>query len=85
LADILIDLSGAGPFELLKNARQMAGVVAATGGSNIDEKLSSQHRRQGSVKTAIEVSKRLGIRGLYSGFHLHACELFFSPRMFRLD
>jgi solute carrier family 25 (mitochondrial carnitine/acylcarnitine transporter), member 20/29 len=90
------------PFELLKVAKQMSGLMAVTqeasaksaaqstmvasmkpsatavasvataGGGTIDAKLSRSYRDKGTFGAGYDLYKRVGIRGLYSGIHLHA-------------
>ncbi|KAF2672831.1 mitochondrial carrier [Microthyrium microscopicum] len=60
------------PFELLKVGRQMSGMVGAGSKSSFDETLSKRYRDRGTLSAALDLYRRIGIRGLYSGIHLHA-------------
>jgi hypothetical protein len=63
------------PFELLKVGRQMSGMLATNGRSSFDEQLGRQYRDKGTVSAGVELYRRIGIKGLYSGIHLHASKL----------
>jgi solute carrier family 25 (mitochondrial carnitine/acylcarnitine transporter), member 20/29 len=61
------------PFELLKIGRQMSGLVLANNGkTSYDEKLGRQYRDRGTFHAGYQLFKKVGVRGLYSGIHLHA-------------
>jgi solute carrier family 25 (mitochondrial carnitine/acylcarnitine transporter), member 20/29 len=64
----------------LKNPLAAAAVVVGTTGASgapIDEKLSRAYRDKGTFKAGLDLYRRIGIRGLYSGIHLHASKLLF--------
>jgi hypothetical protein len=60
------------PFELLKIGRQMSGMLADRAQTSFDESLGRQYRDKGTISAGLELYRRVGIRGLYSGIHLHA-------------
>jgi hypothetical protein len=64
------------PFELLKIGRQMSGMMADKATTSFDETLGRHYRDKGTISAGLELYKRIGIRGLYSGIHLHASKLY---------
>jgi hypothetical protein len=61
------------PFELLKVGRQMSGMVGMKSGGKVsfDEALGRQYRDKGTFSAGLQLYRRIGVRGLYSGIHLH--------------
>jgi len=61
------------PFELLKVGRQMSGMVGMKTGNkaSFDEALGRQYRDKGTFSAGLQLYRRIGVRGLYSGIHLH--------------
>jgi hypothetical protein len=77
---ILIDtvLTGLGPFELTKLSAQISVLMADRneGGAKNDA-IRKSYQNLGTFRTAQNLIKHRGWRGLYSGFHLHlrACHI----------
>jgi hypothetical protein len=61
-----------GPFELTKLSAQISVLMAERndGGGN-NEAIRKSYQNLGTWKTAQNLVKHRGWRGLYSGFHLH--------------
>lgn len=67
--------SFAGPFELTKLSAQISVLMAdRNDGGGKNEAIRKSYQNLGTVKTAQNLIKHRGWRGLYSGFHLHLRE-----------
>jgi solute carrier family 25 (mitochondrial carnitine/acylcarnitine transporter), member 20/29 len=66
-----------GPFELTKLSAQIAVLMAKREMNQpaaVDERLRRQYEQLGTIRTAQLIVKTRGLKGLYSGFHLHLRE-----------
>ena len=70
----------AGPFELTKLSAQISVLMAASKTSSVDDPVKRSYQQKGALKTAQNIVLHRGVAGLYSGFHLHLCELIFGCR-----
>ncbi|MCJ1361701.1 hypothetical protein MMC16_000801 [Acarospora aff. strigata] len=59
------------PFELTKLSAQISVLMARTNTSSVDDPVRRSYQQKGTFKTAKTIIKHRGVRGLYSGFHLH--------------
>jgi hypothetical protein len=66
----------AGPFELTKLSAQISVLIAerTKSDSSADETLRRSYNNLGTFRTAQNLVRHRGFKGLYSGFHLHMCE-----------
>lgn len=65
-------LTGPGPFELTKLSAQISVLMAdRSDGGGKNDAIRKSYQNLGTIKTAQNLIKHRGWRGLYSGFHLH--------------
>lgn len=63
-----------GPFELTKLSAQISVLMAdRNDGGGKNEAIRKSYQNLGTWRTAQNLIKHRGWRGLYSGFHLHLC------------
>jgi hypothetical protein len=61
----------------------MSGMLESGGRVSFDEALGKRYRDKGTISAGVDLYRRVGIRGLYSGIHLHAGQ-FLKLRMLGL-
>lgn len=50
----------------------MSGLSHKSHAVSFDEALYKSYRDRGTISAGVDLYRRIGLRGLYAGFHLHA-------------
>jgi hypothetical protein len=70
-------MASPGPFELTKLSAQISVLMAdRSDGGGKNDAIRKSYQNLGTWKTAQNLVKHRGWRGLYSGFHLHLREFY---------
>jgi solute carrier family 25 carnitine/acylcarnitine transporter 20/29 len=79
-------LTHPGPFELTKLSAQISVLMAdRNDGGAKNDAIRKSYQNLGTFKTAQNLIKHRGWRGLYSGFHLHLRSLVLENRTTTAD